>query len=385
MIKLTQEQVDYNINIKCKELNISVHKPVIYKNVETKLCFKCNNCKNVWDISYHHLMYGGTKCVICNCIKTTKKLTFEQIIKNINIKNNKIEILDKEYINTKTKMSCRCSKCGNEFIASYSDIMNSSKINGCVKCEKKKNTPKKCKSTDEYKKDVFNVHKDNIIVLGEYTKSYNKIKVKCNTCEHEWETEATAILKGYGCSKCGHEKNRKSTVKNITWLKEKIFDVHGDRIEIIDGVYYNINSVFKMKCNICEHEWSVTANSLKTRGCPCCNISKGELKIKKYLDILNIKYIQQYIITQKTPKGGTTSFDFFIEDLNTAIEYDGKQHFEPIKYWGGLKKFNDQKETDIFKKDYCIKNGIRLIRIPYYEFDNINEENLKNKIYDKKQ
>jgi len=383
MKKLTPEEITNNLNNISVLLNISINKPFIYKNVETKLSIKCNICNNEWETSYHHLMCSESKCIICNNIKTTKKLTYEQVIKKINDKNDKIVVLDKEYINAKSKMSCRCLQCGNEFKSSYCDILDSSKINGCVKCEKRKTFIKKCKSTNEYKRNIFNVHKNNIIVLGEYTKSYNKIKVKCNTCNTEWNTEATSLLKGYGCPKCGHEKNRNTTVKDIIWLKDKITETHGSKVEIIDGIYNNLNSVFKLKCNICEHIWEATGKSLKTRGCPCCNISKGEIKIKKYLDILNINYKQQYNITTKTPKGGTTSFDFYLEEINTAIEYDGRQHFEPIKYWGGLKKFNDQQETDKFKNEYCINNNIKLIRIPYYEFNNINEEKLKNKIYDK--
>ena len=58
-------------------------------------------------------------------------------------------------------------------------------------------------------------------------------------------------------------------------------------------------------------------------------------------------------------------FDFYLEDYNTIIEYDGKQHFEPIKIWGGQEKFNKQRENDSIKDEYCYKNNIALIRIPY--------------------
>jgi len=40
----------------------------------------------------------------------------------------------------------------------------------------------------------------------------------------------------------------------------------------------------------------------------------------------------------------------------------------------------DQQEVDKFKNEYSLKNGIILIRIPYFEFNNINNNYLKNKI-----
>lgn len=57
-------------------------------------------------------------------------------------------------------------------------------------------------------------------------------------------------------------------------------------------------------------------------------------------------------------------FDFFIPTQNTVIEYDGEQHFRPSEKYGGL-KFKTTVENDIIKNQFCFKNGIKLIRIPY--------------------
>lgn len=381
MKKLTQNQIEYNLNKISEILNISIIKPFNYKNVESIVTVKCNKCDNIWSSSYHHLIRSESICSVCNNIKS-RKLTYDKVIENIKNKNSKIKILDKEYINSKTKLNCLCLKCGNVFSSSYTDIINSSKINGCIKCEKKKKYIRKTKTTEDYKNDLYKIHKNKISVLGEYIKSSEKIKIKCNVCDNIWETVANVLLKGYGCPKCGHEKNRNSTVKNINWLKQKVYEVHNDRIEIIDGDYYNINSVFKIKCNLCEFTWNATGKSLKTRGCPQCNLSKGEIKIKTILDNLNIKYIQQYRINKKTYNNGISTLDFYIKDINIAIEYDGKQHFEPIKHWGGIKKFKEQKEVDSFKNQYCIDNDIKLIRIPYFDYNDMDEKYIKKLLFE---
>ncbi len=60
-------------------------------------------------------------------------------------------------------------------------------------------------------------------------------------------------------------------------------------------------------------------------------------------------------------------FDFYIEDLNLIIEYDGFQHFHPVKYWGGEDGLKENKERDLIKNKYCQDNNIKILRIPYTE------------------
>jgi very-short-patch-repair endonuclease len=55
-------------------------------------------------------------------------------------------------------------------------------------------------------------------------------------------------------------------------------------------------------------------------------------------------------------------FDFYVPSTKTVIEYDGQQHFVPV--WG-QESFENVQRTDKIKNQYCKKNGIKLIRIPY--------------------
>lgn len=56
-------------------------------------------------------------------------------------------------------------------------------------------------------------------------------------------------------------------------------------------------------------------------------------------------------------------FDFFIPELNLAIEYDGEHHFKPIY---GNDKLVMMKRNDTTKDAFCKKNKIHLLRIPYW-------------------
>lgn len=50
-----------------------------------------------------------------------------------------------------------------------------------------------------------------------------------------------------------------------------------------------------------------------------------------------------------------------------GAEYDGEQHFHPIAYFGGMKKFEYTHYRDSFKNKFCKEHHIRLIRIKYTE------------------
>lgn len=68
----------------------------------------------------------------------------------------------------------------------------------------------------------------------------------------------------------------------------------------------------------------------------------------------------------KTDKG-QLSYDIFIGKMRVAIEYQGKQHFEPVEIFGGIDSFERQKERDALKYKLSRENGIKLIYINYWE------------------
>jgi len=112
-------------------------------------------------------------------------------------------------------------------------------------------------------------------------------------------------------------------------------------------------------------------NHLYGSGCPKCNESKGERKIRQYLEENNIEYIYQYKIIYKNKN---YYFDFFIPDKKIGIEYDGEFHYLNLKR---MERFIDeiliQQKRDKYKNQYCLENNIKLLRIPYWKFNNIKD------------
>ncbi|MDR0676118.1 MAG: DUF723 domain-containing protein, partial [Elusimicrobiota bacterium] len=101
-------------------------------------------------------------------------------------------------------------------------------------------------------------------------------------------------------------------------------------------------------------------------GCPSCNESKGEKKIKKLLNQYNIKYIEQYWFPNCIYKR-PLRFDFYLPDYNILVEYQGIQHFVRVKYWDKKQSLEIRQQRDKIKKDFCINERIPLLIINYDE------------------
>ena len=105
---------------------------------------------------------------------------------------------------------------------------------------------------------------------------------------------------------------------------------------------------------------------------PMLSSSRGEIKVYKKLSKIDCEFEKEFTFDNcKGVKDRVLRFDFavFFEDEIKLIEYDGKQHFEPVDYWGGEKYFNLLQENDKIKDKYCKENNIDLLRIPYWDFD----------------
>ncbi|MDF2158335.1 hypothetical protein [Algoriphagus sp. CAU 1675] len=85
------------------------------------------------------------------------------------------------------------------------------------------------------------------------------------------------------------------------------------------------------------------------------------------------------LISQYSPPWlGRQRFDIFIKEKNLAIEYNGKQHYEPIDYYGGTEGFNNTKKRDEEKRRKCKLNDCNLIEVKYDEDFQICIEKIKH-------
>lgn len=75
---------------------------------------------------------------------------------------------------------------------------------------------------------------------------------------------------------------------------------------------------------------------------------------------------------------GFLELDVFIPRLKLGIEYQGLQHFKPVKHWGGKNGLLRVQKRDKKKKKLCYENGIKLIYFYYNE--ELSKELVESKI-----
>lgn len=92
---------------------------------------------------------------------------------------------------------------------------------------------------------------------------------------------------------------------------------------------------------------------------------------------MNISFKQEHIFKDcVNPKTNyPLRFDFYLPDYNCCIEYDGQQHYYEGHFNDSL---IDRQIKDKIKNEYCNKHNIKLIRIKYTDFNNINEKMIED-------
>lgn len=201
----------------------------------------------------------------------------------------------------------------------------------------------------------------------------------CKACNTYCTKDSTNILKHKSCG-CAKKANIGKALRK---------DYTGQQFGLLTTIRYagysnsSGNAVWECKCQ-CGNTTYVDSNNLTTNhtlSCGCINYSIGANKISSILKENNIPYMPEYPIKDLYDASSQNPFrlDFVILDKNNdpirAIEYDGIQHFiETWGTWKGRITLAQQQERDKRKNKWCLSHSIPLVRIPYWERDNITLE-----------
>jgi hypothetical protein len=168
-------------------------------------------------------------------------------------------------------------------------------------------------------------------------------------------------LHGSGCPKCGKismAETQKFSKDKFVQLSKKI---HGDRYDYSKVEY--IGSKSKV-CIVCKEHGEFfqtpSAHINLKQGCPRCNESHLEKKIRTDLKNNNIEFIPE-CSKDVFPWLKLQKLDFYLPKYNIAIECQGEQHFKPIEFWGGDKGLKEQIERDERKFNLCESNRLNIL------------------------
>jgi hypothetical protein len=337
---------------------------VKYIDSKTKIKIICQEHGIFEQTPANHIRNNKPRgCPIC---AKNYKLTTTEFIKRANhIHDNKYNYSKVKYINIKTPIIISCPTHG-EFKQKPNNHLNGW---GCQKCGGNKKL-----TTNEFIVKAKRIHGDKYDYSNvEYVNAFTKIKIVCP--KHGiFKQKPNGHLSGQNCPTCGAliTSNKKIIQAKNNFI-EKANRIHNNRYDYSFTKYKNSRSKIKIVCP--KHgmfEQKVNSH-LNGSGCPNCMTSKGELMIEKFLIEKNIKYVFQKTFDDCINENNRKmKFDFYLPSQNILIEYDGKQHFEPIKYFGGRKAFIIRQQYDKIKNDYAEINKIKLIRISYHDYNNIN-------------
>lgn len=326
-----------------------------YKNNYTKMLWECRE-GHQWEASFSGIKNFDYWCL--KCYHQSMLLTIEDCIKFAKEKNGKC--LSKEYIRGDKKLLWGCEK-GHIWEASFTNIRRGS---WCKKCaiQKSRLTLHDCLEFAHNKegKCLSNVYKNNI----------TKMLWECEN-QHRWEASFNDVRKCW-CPKC-------SGVIIVT-IEDCYNLATNNNGKCLSNEYKNAHTKMLWECQN-KHQWEATCHNIKSgKWCPKCSLKKSQ---KKLTSIVEEIFPNFEIIVEKRFKWlGLMSVDIYIPKLKLAIEYDGEQHFKPVRFGGmpvklAVERFKEQKKRDKKKNKLILKHKESVkyfIRISYTE--KLNKKNI---------
>lgn len=361
---------------KLKKVNPTIIALEPYIKSNKNMQFQCNICEYKWKTYPTHVTNPSSKtgkptgCPNCSAKARNQehRITNEVYLQRLQKINPTIIALG-TYETARTPMKFKCTICGHIWFTKPCELTDKKNPSMCPKCAKASFIKKKTLSQEQFLTKWNQIGAD-IELLEKYNGADKPIRMRCKICGFEWLNKPSYIIyQKHGCPKCAGKRH------NTEWLKAEISKYNPDITPL--GEYAGMHNKVEMFCNICGNKWFAKPNHLvrdKT-GCPRCKGSHGEKRIANILNQMNIDFESEKVFEDCTYKN-VLRFDFYIPAKNLCIEYDGRQHFQPVNFGSrneeeSIKEFDKTQQRDAIKTKYCIDHNISLLRIPYWEFDNI--------------
>lgn len=214
-------------------------------------------------------------------------------------------------------------------------------------------------NAEEFVKKAIKIFNEYDYSKVDYKNSKTKVIVGCK--EHgDFATRPNDLLSGHGCPVCryikAHNKTRKTTEQFVVDAKS----VHGEKYDYSKTKYVQAHEKVTITCpkhGDFEQEPNV---HLKGFGCPKCSQSHLEKRVLKLLEENNFvyEYEKEFVWLRNLLP---LSLDFYLPELNVAIECQGSQHFQPVDWFGGENAFVECCKRDSMKRDLCKENGIPIL------------------------
>ncbi len=351
--------------------NGEVDKRLINRNIERlddckgtrgKLHFECKVCLHIWEAILNNILLGRG-CPKCN---GGIKLSNEEIDLRLSSRNIK-RIENYAQALLPIEFQCLIDGCNHIWKTRTSDIING--MSGCPKCNGHMPLTNKIVDDRLANRDIKRI--DNFI------NSYISIHFQCEKCLCIWKIQPSHILNmNSGCPQCA-KLARKYSNEDID---SKLINRNITRID--DYIASNVKIHFK--CELCYFLWMARPGDIinNESGCPKCNTRKNEKLIGSILDDNGILYEPHKFIKNIINSEQRKIFvDYHITNKNIIIEYNGVQHYKPVRFGNiSQERANDnfikQQERDKYLQNICDQNNINIIWIDGRKYFNVKLEQI---------
>lgn len=299
----------------------------------------------------------GHGCPACGGVK---RLDTETFIRRGNEKHGEgrydYSMVDYKNLSTKVPIICHEKDTnGVEHGIFYQTPRGHLQGDGCPKCYRSFK-----KTVEQFESEASKVHNGKYIYHGDYDGNKKLIRVTC-PIHGDFYQAPLYHLQGRGCPKCYDERRGETRKIGIDEFIRRAREIHGDKYDYSKVNYVNNKTKVCIICPKHGEFWVVPEKHLiRGDGCPKCSESHMERAVALKLDSLNIEYIRQYRFNWLRNKS-QMPLDFFIPELNTAIECQGDQHFRSYEAFGGDSTLESIQTRDLLKYNLCKENGVRLL------------------------
>lgn len=296
------------------------------------------------------------------------KYTLEMVKEYVQKHGQGTVLLSNGYVDSDHKIRFKCS-CSKAFVTTFSKFKNRGKT--------------KCNECNGFTKWDYETTKQLFVRCGltpifeKFEGTISPLKKLDALTKEGYKVQGCADKLKIGKVPMPFSKYNPYSIDNI----QKFINDNDLGMVLLSSEYKNNQERLEMVCSK-GHYFNVPWADFQSRKrCTKCYYSKGEEKIESWLASENIKYKIEFTFSDLRGEGNQPlRYDFAVfenGELKMLIEYDGELHFEPARYskrkGENLIKLNRTKKYDDMKNDYAKRKNIKLLRIPYTQYENIEK------------
>ena len=294
------------------------------------------------------------------------------ITKKIQEINPDIELLE-PYENMTKRIKCKCKKHDYISTKSVQEILLG---RGCKYCGAEKLSDQHFLSDKEVQERISEKY-PHIKLIKYYGINSKDTEWLCTKHNIKFNKVLSTMLRSddSGCEICYKERMRNNFGLSQDEFIARLYSVHPE-LDIV-GEYNCMSEEILIHCNTHNYTFKTRPSDILRR-VSCCPKSFKTYKEEAMCTLIEswgYKISRQHVF-DNCKDTRVLKFDCYLIDFNTVVEYDGENHFHPVKFGTqseeeAIEKYEYTKNHDRIKDQYCMNNNINIIRVPYYQFDDM--------------